>query len=224
MVDGFTIRNGYTSGYGGGIHCNGSSPTIRNCIVADNTAAAGGGGIYIESSMATVTNCLLMGNESTNSSHGGGMYCGSSSDTTITNCTFAGNVAHDMGGGLEAFSSVVNLDNCIFWGNSALGGNQLAAGDSVLNVSYCDVEGGSADIYLLLSTLHWLSGNIETNPLFIDPAGDDYHLLTGSPCIDTGDPGGDYTGQTDFDGDPRVVNGRVDMGADEYVLKKGKID
>ncbi|GAG54290.1 unnamed protein product, partial [marine sediment metagenome] len=54
------------------------------------------------------------------------------------------------------------------------------------------------------------------DPQFVDPANDDYHLLLNSPCIDAGDPTGDYTGQTDIDGEPRVINGRVDIGADEY--------
>jgi len=46
----------------------------------------------------------------------------------------------------------------------------------------------------------------------------EYHLLADSPCIDSGDPnfvpGPDGT---DIDGQPRVMAGRVDMGADEVV-------
>jgi predicted outer membrane repeat protein len=44
----------------------------------------------------------------------------------------------------------------------------------------------------------------------------DYHLLPGSPCIDSGDP--NYTAEpneTDLDGRPRVIGGRIDMGAYE---------
>jgi len=44
----------------------------------------------------------------------------------------------------------------------------------------------------------------------------DYHLQPDSPCINRGDPNADYGGQTDIDGDDRVVHGRVDIGADEY--------
>jgi hypothetical protein len=46
---------------------------------------------------------------------------------------------------------------------------------------------------------------------------DNYHLQAGSPCVDSGDPSGDYSGQTDIDGEPRVMGWYVDMGSDEVV-------
>jgi predicted outer membrane repeat protein len=45
----------------------------------------------------------------------------------------------------------------------------------------------------------------------------DYHLLPDSPCINAGDP--DYPfdpNETDLDGKPRVIGGRIDMGAYEF--------
>jgi hypothetical protein len=45
----------------------------------------------------------------------------------------------------------------------------------------------------------------------------DYHLLPISPCIDAGDP--DYvagSNETDLDGNPRIISGRIDMGAYEH--------
>jgi hypothetical protein len=51
---------------------------------------------------------------------------------------------------------------------------------------------------------------------------ENYHLLCGSPCIDTGEPNDpNYTGETDLDGEPRELDGDcdpnviVDMGVDE---------
>jgi len=46
----------------------------------------------------------------------------------------------------------------------------------------------------------------------------DYHLLPISPCIDAGDP--DYvagSNETDLDGNPRIISGRIDMGAYESI-------
>jgi outer membrane protein assembly factor BamB len=75
--------------------------------------------------------------------------------------------------------------------------------------------------------------NIDDNPMFVrdpndggdgwgDGDNDDYgdlHLVAGSPCIDTGDPCFSWWMiEEDIDGDPRVMGGRVDMGADEFII------
>jgi hypothetical protein len=50
----------------------------------------------------------------------------------------------------------------------------------------------------------------------------DLHLDPNSPCIDKGDPNADYNGETDIDGENRIIDGDsngtaiVDIGADEY--------
>ncbi len=61
------------------------------------------------------------------------------------------------------------------------------------------------------------TGNIDADPCFVDSDANDYHLLPTSPCIDTGDP--NYLAgpnETDLDGNPRIIDGRIDMGAYEY--------
>ncbi|MHC4499536.1 MAG: DUF1565 domain-containing protein, partial [Planctomycetota bacterium] len=63
-----------------------------------------------------------------------------------------------------------------------------------------------------------ISGNMSADPCFVDLVSGDFHLQSISPCIDAGDPTGDYDGLTDIDGDPRVIGGRVDMGVDEYFV------
>ena len=61
------------------------------------------------------------------------------------------------------------------------------------------------------------SGNIETDPCFVNPDANDFHVSELSPCINAGDP--NYFAvyeATDIDGDSRILYGRVDMGADEF--------
>jgi hypothetical protein len=60
-------------------------------------------------------------------------------------------------------------------------------------------------------------GYFVTTALFTDPVRGDYHLLPSSLCINAGDP--DYIAapnETDLDGLPRVIGGRIDMGAYEF--------
>jgi hypothetical protein len=58
------------------------------------------------------------------------------------------------------------------------------------------------------------AGNITSNPLFVDPAGGDYHLSSGSPAIDSGAPN-DLSLPADLDGISRVEGGAPDLGAFE---------
>ncbi|MHC4260391.1 MAG: choice-of-anchor Q domain-containing protein, partial [Planctomycetota bacterium] len=224
IVAGLTIANGYAD-YGGGVRCVGSSPTIRNCILSDNSAEDGAG-MENESSSAVITSCIFTGNNSTfgiggamcnydctgltvrncifagNSAWWGGAIADGNSSPAIINCTFYGNSA-DSGGGIANFSGAnPTITNCVLWGDSATSGPEIY-GDCV--VSYSDVQGG-----------HPGTSNIDSDPCFVDAPGGDYHLQEGSPCIDAGDPG--YTPElreTDIDGEARVMDGRVDMGADE---------
>jgi hypothetical protein len=65
------------------------------------------------------------------------------------------------------------------------------------------------------------SGNHD--PLFVDPAGGNYHLQAGSPAIDAGEPTiASGESSTDLDGNPRAVTGHngngpaTDVGAYEF--------
>ena len=58
------------------------------------------------------------------------------------------------------------------------------------------------------------AGNITGDLLFVDPAGDDYHLRAGSPAIDAGAPN-DLSLPADLDGSSRVEGSAPDLGAFE---------
>ena len=199
---------------GGAIHNKQSSPIVTNCEFSYNYASTGGGAMYDQNSTSTVINCLFIDNST--GAYGGAVYNGSASSPTLTNCTFTGNSADSYGGAIANNLSGAVLTNCIVWGNTALDSSQAAvlSGGSLF-VSYCDLEGSQLTIYTDgTGTIVWGGGNIDDDPRFKP---DNYHLQPNSPCIDAGDPDGDYSGQTDLDGEPRVMGWYVDMGCDEVL-------
>ncbi|MBI4244346.1 MAG: right-handed parallel beta-helix repeat-containing protein [Planctomycetes bacterium] len=82
-------------------------------------------------------------------------------------------------------------------------------------IEYCDIQEGMDGVYQL-SPEDWGEGNLDVDPLFINPEATDYHLASSSPLINAGNPRyKPLEGQTDIDGDPRIRQRIVDMGADE---------
>ncbi len=73
-----------------------------------------------------------------------------------------------------------------------------------------------------LSPAAWIgSGNTTNDPRFVNSAGQDFHLQSTSPCINTGLNQDWMIGATDLEGQPRKdrVSGIVDMGCYEYVSR-----
>lgn len=111
----------------------------------------------------------------------------------INNCTIANNAAEPLygrGGGIQGSCTGVNT---IIYGNTAPQYPEIYEGYFLFTYSCC-------------STAITGTGNITSNPLFVDPVQSDYHLQAGSPCIDTGSP----TWPLDPD------STRADMGALYY--------
>jgi predicted outer membrane repeat protein len=201
-----TFRGNSADRQGGGMYQRGEA-TLTNCAFSSNDAIVGGGMYTRAAGHPALTNCTFSGNWARHI--GGGMRC-EGKITLLTNCTFSGNWAVVNGGGMSCSHRAHRLTNSIFWGNTP---NQIT-GSTVLT-SYSDIQGG------------WLGeGNIDADPCFLEAGywdvndvwvDGDYHLWPGSPCIDAGDP--NYIpepNETDLDGNPRIVNGRIDMGAYEY--------
>jgi len=205
------VFKGNTAGTdGGGLYCTDKSPTINRCVFSDNYAGDDGGGIHTLGCGPTISNSFVYSNEATDK--GGGMYL-RDEDANLINCTITDNTAVD-GGGIYNRYSDTQITSCILWADSA-----SSSGDEIYNyystpvVRYSDVEGGWDG-----------TGNIDSDPCFVDANAGDFHLDSNSPCIDVGDPSGNYDGMKDIDGDDRVIDipakgdgiVDVDMGADEY--------
>jgi len=219
-----TIRNNTIFGNtpktrGGGICCwDNSSPNIQNNTISGNTAVAGGGGgIYCSNfSSPAITSNIISGNTSY---QGGGIVYSNNSYPTINNNTISGNTAGEGGGILCWYNSSSTLSNNILWNNNAPVGPEIWIGTyylpATLTISYSDVKGGQSSVHVASNcTLNWGAGMIDADPLFVDT--DDFHLTWDSPCKDTGDNSAVSQPDEDFEGDPRIAYGSVDMGADEF--------
>ncbi len=92
---------------------------------------------------------------------------------TITNCTVNGNSAKSGGGMYDNNCSSV-VTNSIFWGDTATNGPEFYGTSST--VTYSCVQGGYSG-----------TGNIVSDPNFVDAANDNLRLTRGSGCIDAGE-------------------------------------
>jgi hypothetical protein len=229
-LDGLTIQNGTS-----GVECvSPAAPTIRRCVITQNSSGVRGGkpavvdciitrnGAYgVRESNATLVGCVVSGNEV-------GIF--SSSSVNLTNCTIVGNERQGVfciaGGAVRVFvsNSIVayNLGGGLYYG--AVGSNPPFS--EYTNVygnpggDYCYVAAGKHDVsvpphfadngFWDAATVWWQQG--------------DYHLMSkvgrwdpvakgwvkdpiDSPCIDKGDP------NTPVGDEPYPNGGRVNLGA-----------
>jgi hypothetical protein len=237
-LTGFTLTNGstlpiqnenYDNGVycGGGIWCESAMATVSNCVITHCLASDAGGGV----SGGTLFNCVFITNSA--SDVGGG-----TESATVFNSQFFGNAA-ELGGG--AYASA--LYNCILEGNTAVGGGGAinaslnnctcsgnsaswkAGGASCCTLTNCILYDNTApeDTNYWLSDLNYCCtmplpdngvGNITNGPLFVDQANGNLRLQSNSPCINAGN-NASVTVTNDFEGNPRIVGGTVDIGAYE---------
>jgi len=229
---------------GGGLFHVSSDLRLTDSVLNYNYADGWGGAVNVNGWATTqhITNCLITENEAFYD--GGGISCDFFAILDVVNCTIVSNAVLDdgvndldgvagSGGGVSCYYAFVDILNSILWDNEAVNGPQIGIGDplqfdnpdSVVMISYSDVEGGEDDIFLgdgFGPLALYMDNNITPqDPLFVLG----YFLsdwdLQGveSPCIGRGDPTSvqltgnpDYTTRTDFG----VDNAPVDIGYHYY--------
>jgi hypothetical protein len=177
------------------------------------------GGIKLSNiSSAVISNNLISENGITsdsNYSYFGGILI-ETSNVTISNNTITKNKIGYSGGGIKFKNwqggRIIKIYNNIFWNNWAKDkGNDIyidtyAYFIGLYNNVYKDLEGPVDE----------LVDNSNKDPLFVDYQNDNYHLSPNSPCINAGDNATPNLLETDLDGNPRINDNIIDIGAYEF--------
>ena len=120
-ISGLTIANGQSAENGAGINAAGSpgsSLTVNNCVITNNSTTLDGGGIYSSLGVIlTVTNCTISGNSAPNSS-GGGIFDDQGGTLTVVDSTLANNSAA-YGGAIYNHLSKLTINTSTVSSNSA---------------------------------------------------------------------------------------------------------
>jgi hypothetical protein len=148
------------------------------------------------------------------SSVGGAIDCFDSSPH-ITTCTIVGNSAYRGGGIYCGYGSSPTVFNTILWNDSPQEICFNSSGDpNTVTISYSCLQGGLPGIVTNDNgEVIWLEGNIDADPLFVDPDNGIYYLQAGSPCLSVANCEG--APETDKDGQPRPLGSGCDMGCYE---------
>ena len=231
-----------TASQGGGVYFNNSpNATLTDNSIYSNTAEHSGGGVslYNDCDGAMLTRNVVSNNATGGS--GGGIYLYAGTNATLINNMVVENQLTGIGtggAGIYAYDADAELLHTTIARNSGGSGQgiHLENGatvwmtNTVLVSHTVGIEAGAGTTATLEATL-WGAGvwanidntagggtiftgtvNAQGDPVFIGPAGGDYHIGPGSAALDAG-IGADVT--TDVDVEPRPYQD-PDLGADEY--------
>jgi hypothetical protein len=186
--------------YGGGIYCNYTPCAIYDCDISGNTAVWGGGIYYgyLHSELMLISNSLISKNTA---ERGSGIYAqGNYSKGIYTNSTFVDNNATQSFFGQTITTNNNNaetiLHNCLITDNQNDKCLSTTAHVSVINSIIRDngniIDNNQLNYYNFnysnTDTDFGGTGNINSNPQFINSGSGDYRLAPASPCKNTGKP------------------------------------
>ena len=231
--------------YGGGLYGSDGTVEISECQFISNVAAHAtghldsmGGGLAAGTAIRLrLINSRFVGNITRKSggtawSYWGGAVWLGSGQFVLRNLLLTGNI----GGGvaLSAFPSTANgapspayarVHNLTTWNNNSNGFwvASSATNSEILNSIAWDhpddFEGALPVLFAFNcigdGTRNGVEGNFANDPLFRDASGGDFRLRPESPCADAGSNQLWMATAIDLQGLPRILRGRVDIGAYE---------
>ncbi|HTB52389.1 MAG TPA: right-handed parallel beta-helix repeat-containing protein [Ferruginibacter sp.] len=214
------IFEGNAAVYGGAVIVN--EPSIfTNCLFNNNTAASYGGAVFATDNIGCkFINCAFSNNSSYFS---GGAVSANTGELSFINCTFYNNnatggtlginVFSGSGGAIYGNNATLDITNSIFWKNKSTStdSSQLqVTGNKPIKISHSLVQGGCPFNAICSSPI------IISDPLFVNPALNNFTLAVCSPAINMGLNDSVPSNLTiDLAGNSRILDQIVDMGAYE---------
>ena len=182
--------------------CQGSDITVKNAIISNNMAPTAMYFFYCGDSNIDIINADIYENISNST-----LFNVLGSEFSIKNSIISNNqsttnlIANWSGGS----SSLMNNN---FYNNSCGTDMFYDCSDSLCINTGININGDSCDVFY----------NIQLDPLYDNPSAGNYYLTENSPCINAGtiDTSGINLPDYDLYGNPRIIDGIVDMGAYEY--------
>ncbi|MCK4653959.1 MAG: right-handed parallel beta-helix repeat-containing protein [Candidatus Cloacimonetes bacterium] len=209
----YSVFNGGPS-CGGGLWAYNSQLDINNTIFRDNEMTYGAG-ILIDDCNLFIRNSLFFDNNAD------GVSCDGDSYVEIINSTLCNNYGYGFAGAGDNLYFINSIFQGNYFNQIGISGGYGGHGITTADFEYNCIEDGINGVIINNPSwviLNWLEGNIEDDPLFIDPENRNFHFFSDSPCINTGTP--DTTGlnlpEYDLDGNPRIYEDRIDMGCYEW--------
>jgi len=185
-----------TADFGGGMVLTRGNFTLVDCVLSDNVALQSGGAIYLYGDLVA-RRCTFLNNKA--AWGGAIILPSSWSKAELCGSVLAGNSATEKGGAISTRYAEVDLLNCAVSGNRAPSGPFLyeqtgahtgAVPGSQVRVTNCIVSnggagiwndhgaimirftnllGGEAAVYDPHGMITWGQGNLDIDPLFVDP-------------------------------------------------------
>jgi hypothetical protein len=266
-----SVFNKNYAGYGGSLYFSYSNVFINNTRLTANNIYWSGGGLYCDMTVLTMKNCLVDSNYHTNTGGGAGLYT-RQSDVILIGCRFSNNIgnaiySYNAGGKLKVENTIISnnensegaalecvgiellvvnstivnnkttsktggiylyychpvqISNSILWNNAGMYPD-LYFVNHIPTIQNCDIKDGNL---LNIPSSQYIN-NVSVDPKFLSPSttigfsndalGAQWDLISCSPCINAGDSSlVDSIWPVDYNNNLRIYNDTIDMGACEF--------